>query len=274
MPASRTAAEFDEISPAYDETRSPLEGSDVAALAGCLRDWGVTELLEVGVGTGRIALPLRTQGFEVVGVDASRGMLARARAKGVPRLVRGSAYRLPFPDRAFDAGLFVHVLHLLDDPATGLGEACRVSRRGAVALVRPPRSREEGAGPGRRSARRLVIERLRAEGVPVPDRAEGGPPRRERELLRELPPDRLTVLAERDVTEPLADQLAMFERRASRWTLRVPPELLARAVAEARAEIGDATHTYHQVLALALWERPPHPSGGREPGGPELARTD
>ena len=252
----RAAQEFDQISEVYDETREPLDPALLERLAGTLRDWGARSVLEVGVGTGRVTLPLAANGFEVTGLDASRGMLARARAKGVPRLIRGSAYRLPFLPASFDVALFVHVLHILEDPAAALGEARRVSRLGAVGLVRPP-----GAAEPQRtdapSARRLVIEDLRAQGIEIPARAEGGPPRRERELLTQIPPERLVVLSEQDVTEPLADQLQMFERRASRWTLHVPPEALARAVEHARREVGDRTHTYHEVRALALWESLP-----------------
>lgn len=42
---------------------------------------GEGRVLELGVGTGRIALPLARQGFEVHGVEASAAMAARLRAK-------------------------------------------------------------------------------------------------------------------------------------------------------------------------------------------------
>lgn len=256
MATVRSAAEFDEISEVYDATREPLEAPVIDRMAATLRAWGVGRLLEVGVGTGRVALPLSGRGIELTGLDASRGMLAHARAKGLSGLVLGSAYRLPFPDSTFDASLFVHVLHVLDEPGPALAEASRVARLGVAALVRPPgpRPSEDRAGW---SARRLVLDSLRREGVPIPERAQGGPPVRERELLARFPPDRQVVVSEEDVTEPLARQLVLFEQRASRWTLRVPPEKLARAVAEARSAVGEGTHTYHRVRALAWWERPP-----------------
>ncbi len=37
--------------------------------------------LELGIGTGRIALPLQQMGIEVHGIDASEAMIARLRAK-------------------------------------------------------------------------------------------------------------------------------------------------------------------------------------------------
>ncbi|MEK8143068.1 class I SAM-dependent methyltransferase [Streptomyces sp. M10(2022)] len=38
-------------------------------------------MLELGVGTGRVALPLARRGFDVHGVEASEAMAARLRAK-------------------------------------------------------------------------------------------------------------------------------------------------------------------------------------------------
>ncbi len=56
---------------------SDVEGTveTIAALA------GATPVLELGIGTGRLALPLAGRGVEVHGVDASPAMLDRLRAK-------------------------------------------------------------------------------------------------------------------------------------------------------------------------------------------------
>jgi SAM-dependent methyltransferase len=255
MPTRTVATDFDRISPEYDATRSPLDGATLDGLARVFRDHGVTRVLEVGVGTGRIAVPLGERGFDITGLDASRGMMALARRKGVRRLVQGSAYHLPFRDGAFDATLLVHVLHLLDEPPTALHEADRVGRAGAFALVHPR------AGPGAPSGpnawdegRRAVYRALAREGVPPPAHS-GGPRVRERLVLDLLPPDELIVLSDREVTEPLASILPMFERRASRHVLNVPPETLARAIAAARAELGDRTFTFRRTEALAIWSR-------------------
>ena len=37
--------------------------------------------LELGIGTGRVALPLAARGVEVHGIDASEAMVAKLRAK-------------------------------------------------------------------------------------------------------------------------------------------------------------------------------------------------
>jgi SAM-dependent methyltransferase len=48
---------------------------------------GRPRVLELGIGTGRLALPLVAKGFEVSGIDSSPAMLARLRAKpGGPAL--------------------------------------------------------------------------------------------------------------------------------------------------------------------------------------------
>jgi SAM-dependent methyltransferase len=249
------ASEFDEISPQYDSTRPPLGAGTLDGMARALHDHGARRILEVGVGTGRIARPLEERGFEVTGLDASLGMMSLARAKGIHRLVRGSAYHLPFRDEAFDATLFVHVLHVLDDPPRALYEADRVGRAGAFALVRP------GAGPGPEGrpreldeGRRAIYRALAREGIEPPARS-GGPRTRERFILDLLPPDELIALTDQEVTEPLTATLRMFERRASRHALHVPDEVLARAVASARAELGDRTTTYRRVESLAVWSR-------------------
>jgi SAM-dependent methyltransferase len=65
-------------------------------------------VLELGCGTGRVALPVARDGVTVVGIDRSAPMLARAR-KRVKRaklqsqvqLVRGDIRHLPFPDKSF-----------------------------------------------------------------------------------------------------------------------------------------------------------------------------
>jgi ubiquinone/menaquinone biosynthesis C-methylase UbiE len=64
-------------------------------------------VLELGSGTGRVALPLARAGARMIGIDRSAPMLARARheirrQRLGPRLalVRGDIRRLPFPDRS------------------------------------------------------------------------------------------------------------------------------------------------------------------------------
>lgn len=67
---------------AYDESADIFEPGAVTATVGLLAelaDGG--RALEFGIGTGRIALPLAQRGVPVHGIDLSRAMVARMRAK-------------------------------------------------------------------------------------------------------------------------------------------------------------------------------------------------
>ncbi|MFF7727008.1 class I SAM-dependent DNA methyltransferase [Streptomyces sp. NPDC008001] len=67
----------------YDEWFGPAATTDdtVEALAGLLKTAGPGPALELGIGTGRIALPLAARGVEIHGIDASPAMVGQLRAK-------------------------------------------------------------------------------------------------------------------------------------------------------------------------------------------------
>ena len=108
----------------------------LASLVGTIRDRIV---LDVGAGTGRVALQMARGGAVVTAVDASTEMLAvarrRAAAEGVAiRFVVGDAHALEFPDRSFDVAHASLVLHHLGPDAAVqlLHEMARVARLGVV----------------------------------------------------------------------------------------------------------------------------------------------
>jgi SAM-dependent methyltransferase len=68
----------DRIAAIYDELYGEVDEATITLLSE-LADGG--RALELGIGTGRIALPLQQTGTEVHGVDASAAMVARLRAK-------------------------------------------------------------------------------------------------------------------------------------------------------------------------------------------------
>jgi SAM-dependent methyltransferase len=68
----------EEVAEAYDDAPRGDEAAAVAFLEGLA---GGGPVLELAVGTGRIALPLAARGVRVDGVDLSTAMVARLRAK-------------------------------------------------------------------------------------------------------------------------------------------------------------------------------------------------
>src|SRR5689334_8211316 len=109
---------FDQAADYYDRTRRlepDIHAAVIDLLVGELRERG--RGLEVGVGTGRIALDLHRAGVPMAGVDLSRPMLERLveKAGGVAPfpLAVADATALPAPGHAFGAGIACHVLHLI-----------------------------------------------------------------------------------------------------------------------------------------------------------------
>jgi SAM-dependent methyltransferase len=97
--------------------------------------------LELGCGTAVFLERLAPSGAEILGLDLSAELLARARARlaGVVnvRLTRGNAERLPCQDASLDAVYGSSVLHHLDLDAA-LAEVFRVLRRGGRAAFAEP----------------------------------------------------------------------------------------------------------------------------------------
>ncbi|MFJ8491938.1 class I SAM-dependent methyltransferase [Streptomyces sp. NPDC094038] len=78
------------------------------------------DVLDLGCGTGSLALLAAEQGHRVTGVDSSPAMVARARAKLAGRdavFLLGDAAAPPVGELLFDAVLVRHVLWALPDPA-------------------------------------------------------------------------------------------------------------------------------------------------------------
>jgi ubiquinone/menaquinone biosynthesis C-methylase UbiE len=130
---------FDRVAENYDRTRAlPRDAMAqlVKLLAAELAGRGLC--LEIGVGTGRIALPLRDAGVAMTGVDLSQPMMdvLVEKAGGRPPfpLARADATRLPFADGCFVAGLASHVFHLIPNWEAAIGELVRVVSPGGVVL--------------------------------------------------------------------------------------------------------------------------------------------
>ncbi|HWI60654.1 MAG TPA: class I SAM-dependent methyltransferase, partial [Symbiobacteriaceae bacterium] len=116
----------------YDATRGFAAGVDQEICQWILHrlpaDPAITE---IGVGTGRIALPFITGGVRYTGIDVAEGMLDMLRAKLGGDLRRSQLFvgdvheSLPVADASQDAVLAVAVMHLLD-PEKALAQVRRV----------------------------------------------------------------------------------------------------------------------------------------------------
>jgi SAM-dependent methyltransferase len=247
---------FDRAAGYYDQSRGLPAGVDDQVADRIEAAVGPdARLLELGVGTGRVALPLHRRGRRVVGVDLSLPMLDRYRAKAAalglppPVVLRADATRLPFRDACVDAVLEVHVLHLVPAWREVLAEVRRVLAPGGTVLVGRGGGRHGGGGPGE-LVRRRFDELAAAAGagarrpVGVEDDAHkvaalvalGG-------VAEELEPvtweDRQTY----------AQALREMEGRVYSYQWRMPDEVWRTAVTRLRAEVQaahpdlDAPHT-------------------------------
>lgn len=72
----------DRIAEVYDEWYTAEFGFDPALAVELLAKLaGAGRALELGIGTGRVAVPLAARGVEIVGIDSSEAMMAKLRAK-------------------------------------------------------------------------------------------------------------------------------------------------------------------------------------------------
>jgi ubiquinone/menaquinone biosynthesis C-methylase UbiE len=128
--------EFDQIAECYDETRGgEPRGDEYAADIDALLPHGVGPILEIGVGTGVVALGLRRRGRLVLGLDLSGPMLARAYTRLGPSVVRSDALRMSIATASVAHAVSVWVVHSVRDPVQLFHEAARVIRPGGRYVV-------------------------------------------------------------------------------------------------------------------------------------------
>jgi SAM-dependent methyltransferase len=238
---------FDQAAGYYDESRGiPREVEEQAADQVEAAVGPAARLLEMGVGTGRVALPLHRRGRQVVGVDLSLPMLERYRAKAAaeglapPPLLRADATRLPFRDACVDAVLEVHVLHLIPDWELALAEARRVLVPGGTVLIGRGGGHRGDQGPRMETLNRF--HQLAAE--------LGGGPRRvgaDDDTSKVAALVALGGTAETlepvvwEQRETYAEALAAVEGRIHSFTWRLPDQVFHTAVGRLRAEL-EAAH--------------------------------
>ena len=94
-------------------------------------------ILDVGCGIGTYVSKLREFSNQVYGVDIEEGRLRRG-AQSLPGLALAASEHLPFRDGAFDLVLLNEVIEHVQDDASTLREACRVTTTGGYIVIYAP----------------------------------------------------------------------------------------------------------------------------------------
>ncbi|MEE9164291.1 MAG: class I SAM-dependent methyltransferase [Thermoplasmata archaeon] len=233
---------FDRIAHCYDETRT-LPFSQMEAVMGPLVRAlsSYRRVLEVGVGTGRFAIPLQRAGIPLIGVDISARMVARGREKGLREVFFADALHLPFQDQSLDAALSIHVLHLLPDWRPALAEVGRVTRKSYYTVATDRKSRP--------SPFRVYWDYLRDAGCKRPRRGVF-----ERDLPERLPPQERTLIGTFSETKVTSDVIQVLADRIYSGQWETPEKLHREAVEAARRAFPEETLQFEKTLSLLRWD--------------------
>jgi SAM-dependent methyltransferase len=202
-------------------------------LAGC------RTILDVGIGTGRFAEYLNDSGFNVVGIDVSLSMMAKAREKQLQNLVQADAHHLPFRDQAFDGTIMIHVLHLVRNWAEVVGEVGRVTRNVIAAEI------EGGEGF---SPRARYLELRREMGYPL-DRFNDG----EAGLRRAIPPTITKLVDDHWTDVDVHEEIESFDKRKSSVSWDIPAEVNGRIIQRLHSENPEKTIRRQEIAEVVGW---------------------
>lgn len=144
---------FDEVADIYDDDGGLMPDSVIADAVAVMTRWVALDagarVVDLGAGTGKLAIPFAAHGYDVVAVDVAPAMLARLRAKPGGDRVRievADARRLPFDDGSVDLLATSMALQVIPGALQALEEIRRVLRSSGRLLYcelhRPPGSSE------------------------------------------------------------------------------------------------------------------------------------
>jgi SAM-dependent methyltransferase len=244
---------FDRAAEYYDRTRGGTPDGTrrtVDLLAGELVGRG--RALEVGVGTGQLALPLHGSGVQVVGLDLARPMMDKLVEKAGGRspfpLVQGDATRMPFRDGAFGGAYLRWVLHLIPGWRQALAEMVRVVQPGGALLT------SLGSNGGPRSEIQERFAEITGVSIEPPGLKWDGYDELDdaAEALGLVPRDLPSIREmQRDSLDIFVDGIA---NNAYSWTWKVgDPDLFARAAVDVRRWAEERYGPLDQI-PLEEWE--------------------
>jgi len=162
--AAIQAAYYARTADAYDAAQvcdGDAHGRALDWLAALITERGYRRVLDVGAGTGRAVIALRSiPGVEVIGVEPVAALRAVGYANGLSEaeLVAGDGLALAYGDGAFDVVCAFGVLHHVRDHRRMVAEMCRVARCGVFI------SDSNNLGQGGFAAR-MMRRGLRAAGL-------------------------------------------------------------------------------------------------------------
>ena len=122
----------------YDKKEAYLNSFEKGAVFELLGDVKCKKILDVGAGTGRLAIPLAKMGAKVTACDVSEEMLKRLRNKTKIKnleTVVADAEVLPFPEQKFDVVIATFFIIHLKDPKRFFAEVYRELRPRGIFLV-------------------------------------------------------------------------------------------------------------------------------------------
>ena len=134
-----TERKYNRYSKVYDLFEKPVEKFKFSNLREKAHTFLKGKVLEVGIGTGKNIL-YYPDDIEVVGIDFSKGMLAKAQLKinkltlSNVSLLEMDIENMKFEDESFDTVLSVFVFCTVPRPIIGLHEVYRVLKPGGKAV--------------------------------------------------------------------------------------------------------------------------------------------
>jgi SAM-dependent methyltransferase len=235
---------FDRIADRYDTTRGYPDEVMKDILQALERTLDRKKrILDAGVGTARFAKPLQDIGFDVIGIDISKRMLAKARGKGAENLFRGDLCDMPFRDDTFGTTMSIHVLHLISTWRCALVEIGRVTTDNFISVAF---NKEESPAE---ELRRLYDQICADLGYRVRH-----PGLRERELPDLLEPDSASVITLHEHPIDVQGMIDDFETRtySSQWM--VPEEIHEQAIEALRQKYDGVQEIMgREKISLLVW---------------------
>jgi ubiquinone/menaquinone biosynthesis C-methylase UbiE len=226
---------FDRAAEFYDETRADpphVANALTEALLTELGKAGADGVLEIGIGTGRIARPLAERGIRVTGFDIAPRMVAKLREQLTPQHIEpdvsfGDATALPVKDASFKAVLGVHILHLVSSLEGAVAEIRRALAPDGIFLS--PYQRPVGESPWKAEWEKW--EELISESGYVP-RKRSGEAEINAALTEALGSSELRVYATREERWTADQQLQRIRDRIDSWSWQYPDDVFESTLAK------------------------------------------